>query len=236
MASYIPPSAPPIAAQNQQQQQQSAMASEQTALAQYPPAAAAAAAAIASPSDAELSTANFNAQQQQMAMMMQMQQQWAAGGYAAPYMMPYQSGPMMMMPPQAGMDRPASRQSSRPPSRQSVAAAPVSSSRSMVNGQAGGQTPAPGQAMLPNQGYPGFISPGMYNPWFDPYWQSMYAGYQHPYNYGYNDEMMKYWKQVGQQEDDRYSHNSAAYSQSKRSEHSSSMYTWGSIDSLNDPY
>jgi hypothetical protein len=218
MAHYIPPSAPQISTLNQQQQ-------EQPSLIQYPPVAS-------SSSDAELATANFNVQQQQqMAAMMQMQQQWAAAGYATPYMMPYQP-PMMMMPPQIGMDRPASRQSSRPPSRQSVNA-PVSSSRSMVNGQTGGQNQASAAA---GPGYPGFIPPGMYNPWFDPYWQSMYAGYQHPYNFGYSDEMMKYWKQMAQPDDDRYSHHSAAHSQSKQSQHSSSMHTWGSVDSLNDPY
>ncbi len=233
MASYIPPSAPPISTQNQQQQQQSLIIPEQPSLIQYPPIAP-------SLSEAELSAANFNAQQQQqqqMAAMLQMQQQWAAaGGFAPPYMMPYQT-PMMMMPPQAGMDRPASRQSSRPPSRQSVNA-PVSSSRSMVNGQTGGQTQASAvaQGMLPTQGYPGFVPPGMYNPWFDPYWQSMYASYQHPYSYGYTDEMMKYWKQMSQTDDDRYSHHSAAHSQSKQSQHSSAMHTWASIDSLNDPY
>jgi hypothetical protein len=61
----------------------------------------------------------------------------------------------------------------------------------------------------------------------------MYASYQHPYNFGYTDEMMKYWRQVAPQpDDDRYSH----HSQSKQSQHSSSMHTWGSVDSLNDPY
>jgi hypothetical protein len=142
-----------------------------------------------------------------------------------------------MMQPQPGMDRPASRQSSRPPSRQSVTA-PGSSSRSMVHGQAGGQPQpsASAQAMLPQQGYPNFVSPGMSNPWFDPYWQSMYAYYQQPYMSGYTDEMMKYWRQAPQTDDDRYSHHSAAYSHSKQSQHSSSMQTWGSIDSLNDPY
>jgi len=226
MANYIPPSAPTISTLNQQQQQQPLITPEQPSLIQYPPAASSA-------SDAELSTANFNAQQQQMAAMMQMQQQWATTGFASPYMMPFPPA-MMMMPPQVGMDRPASRQSSRPPSRQSVNA-PVSSSRSMVNGQTGGQNQASAgaQGMLPTQGYPGFIPAGMYNPWFDPYWQSMYASYQHPYNFGYTDEMMKYWRQVAPQpDDDRYSH----HSQSKQSQHSSSMHTWGSVDSLNDPY
>jgi hypothetical protein len=226
MAQYIPPSAPQIHTLNQQQQQQQQQP-EQPSLVQYPPVAS-------SSSDVEIAAANFNAQQQQqqqMAAMMQMQQQWAAAGYAAPYMMQYPPG-MMMMPPQVGMDRPASRQSSRPPSRQSVNAPVSSSSRSMVNGQTGGQN----QAVVGAPGYPGFIPPGMYNPWFDPYWQSMYAGYQHPYNYGYSDEMMKYFKQVSQTDDDRYSHHSAAHSQSKQSQHSSSMHTWGSIDSLNDPY
>jgi hypothetical protein len=228
MANYIPPSAPPMSTLHQHQQQLPPLiTAEQPSLIQYPPTAA-------SSSDTEVSQANFNAQQQQMAAMMQMQQQWAAAaaGYASPYMMPYQQ-PMMMMPPQAGMDRPASRQSSRPPSRQSVNA-PVSSSRSLVNGQTGGQTQASAVApgMLPTQGYPGFISPGMYNPWFDPYWQSMYAGYQHPYSFGYTDEMMKYWRPTPQPDDDRYSH----HSQSKQSQHSSAMHTWGSVDSLNDPY
>ena len=232
MAHYIPPSMPPISTPNQQH---TLVTSEQPSPGQYPPP-------VTSSSDGEASTTNFNVQQQQqqqMAAMMQMQQQWAAaaaGGFAAPYMMPYPPG-MMMMQPQAMMDRPASRQSSRPPSRQSVTA-PVSSSRSMVNGQAGGQTQASAsaQALLPAQGYGNFIPPGMYNPWFDPYWQSMYASYQNPYSFGYSDEMMKYWKQMAQSDDDRYSHHSAAYSQSKQSQHSSSMHTWGSIDSLNDPY
>lgn len=234
MASYIPPSMPPISTLNPQQyqQQQPLVTPEQSSHIQYPPV-------MPSSSDTELSAANFNAQQQQqMAVMMQMQQQqqWAAAGYSAPYMMPYPPG-MMMMPPQVGMDRPASRQSSRPPSRQNVNA-PVSSSRSLVNGQPGGQTQAAAlpQGMLPNQGYSGFMPPGMYNPWFDAYWQSMYAGYAHPYSFGYSDEMMKYWKPTTQGEDDRYSHHSAARSQSKQSQHSSSMHTWGSVDSLNDPY
>lgn len=233
MTNYIPSSVPPTSILNQQQQQH-LMTSEQPSLIQYPPA-------VASTSDAEVATANFNAQQQQqqqqMAAMMQMQQ-WAAAGYASPYMMQYPPG-MMMMPPQPGMDRPASRQSSRPPSRQSVNA-PVSSSRSMVNGQTGGQNQAiaasTAQGMLPGQGYPGFVPPGMYNPWFDPYWQSMYSSYQNPYSYGYSDEMMKYWKQMSQGEEDRYSHHSAAYSQSKQSQHSLSNQTWGSRDSLNDPF
>jgi hypothetical protein len=221
MNNYIPPSAPPIYPPNQQQQQQ------QPSLVQYPPAAAA-----TNASDTEASAANYNAQQQQMAamMQMQMQQQWAAGGYASPYMM-YPPG-MMMMQPQAGMDRPSSRQSSRPPSRQSVTA-PVSSSRSMVNGQTGNQTQSSAaQGMAPQQGYPGFVPPGMYNPWFDPYWQSMYANYQHPYSFGYTDEMMKYWNPMAQPEDDRRSY----HSQSKQSQHSSSMHTWGSRDSLNEQF
>ncbi|CAF0732113.1 unnamed protein product [Adineta steineri] len=203
---------------------------EQSSHVQHPSVAA------ANSSETDLSAANFNTQQQQMAAMMQMQQQWAAGGaYAAPYMMGYPPN-MMMMQPQPGMDRPGSHQSSRPPSRQSVTG-PVSSSRSMVNGQTGGQTQAAlPQGMLPQQGYPGYMPPGMYNPWFDAYWQSMYANYQNPYSFGYNDEMMKYWKQMSQGEDDRYSHHSAAYSHSKQSQHSSSMHTWGSIDSLNDPF
>jgi len=236
MANYIPPYVPPNfipnPPQQQQQQQLPLITSEQPSLVQYPPVAA-------SSSDTELSANNFNAHQQQMAAMMQMQQQWAAaagaGGFASPYMMQYPPGMMMMQPP-PGMDRPASRQSSRPPSRQSVTA-PVSSSRSMVNGQTGSQAQASSiQGMLPAQGYPGFIPPGMYNPWFDPYWQSMYASYQHPYSFGYSDEMMKYYKQMSQAEEDRYSHHSAAHSQSKQSQHSSSMQTWGSIDSLNDPF
>ncbi|UJR28897.1 hypothetical protein I4U23_010116 [Adineta vaga] len=216
---------PPL--QQQQQQPTLPQTSEQPVSIQYPPTA------VASAPETDQSTNLFNAHQQQMAAMMQMQQQWGAGGFSAPFMMPYPQG-MMMMPQQPGMDQPGSRQSSRPASRQSVNA-PVSSSRSMVNGQTGGQTQA-AQGMLPTQGYPGYIPPGMYNPWFDPYWQSMYASYQHPYNFGYNDEMMKYWSQVSQREDDRLSHHSAAQSQSKQSQHSSSMHTWGSIDSLNDPY
>lgn len=90
--------------------------------------------------------------------------------------------------------------------------------------------------MLPPQGYPGFMPPGMYHPWFDSYWQSMYASYQNPYNFGYNDEMVKYMTQMSQREYDRYSQHSAAQSQSKQSQHSSSIQTWGSIDSLNDPF
>ncbi|CAF0862625.1 unnamed protein product [Rotaria sordida] len=229
---YIPPSLPPVSTLNQQQQpqQQTFITPEQPSNVQYPPT-------VYNSSDGDVSTANFNAQQQQqMAAMMQMHQPWAAGGgYPSPYMMPYPA-PMMMMPSQAGSDRPGSRQSSRPPSRQN-ATAPVSSSRSLVNGQTGGQTPAiSGQGMLPMQGYPGYMPPGMYNPWFDPYWQSLYASYQNPYNFGYSDEMMKYWKQMSQTDDDKYSHHSAAHSQSKQSQHSSSMHTWGSVDSLNDPY
>ena len=237
MANYIPPSAPPIGMQypQQQPQMQTFVPQEQPSMVQYAPA-------TANLSDNEAATNNLSVQQQQqqqqqMAAMMQMQQQqWAAaaaaaaGGYASPYMMPYGAGQMMMMPPQPGMDRPASRQSSRPPSRQSNAA-PVSSARSVSNGQtgAGGQA----SAMLPNQGYPNYLPPGMYNPWFDPYWQSMYSGYQHPYSYGYSDEMLKYWRQGAPTEDDRYSHHSAANSHSKQSQHSSSMHTWGSMDSLN---
>ncbi|CAF2931302.1 unnamed protein product [Rotaria sp. Silwood2] len=230
MFNYIPPSVPPVSTLNQQQQQQPFITSQQPSNAQYPPTAH-------NSSDVDASTANFNAQQQQqMAAMMQMHQPWAAGGgFPSPYMMQYPPA-MMMMPPQAGSDRPGSRQSSRPPSRQN-ATAPVSSSRSLVNGQTGGQTQASsGQGMLPMQGYPGFMPPGMYNPWFDPYWQSMYASYQNPYGFGYTDEMMKYWRQVSQTDDDRYSHHSAAYSQSKQSQHSSSMHTWGSTDSLNDAF
>ena len=240
MVNYIPPPAPPIGMpypqQQQQQQPQTQLfaPSEQPSMIQYTPA-------TANSSETDVSASNLSVlqqqqQQQQMAAMMQMQQQqqWAAaaaaGGFASPYMMPYAAGQMMMMPPQPGMDRPASRQSSRPQSRQSNAA-PVSSARSMSNGQtgAGGQA----SAMLPTQGYPNYLPPGMYNPWFDPYWQSMYGGYQHPYSYGYSDEMLKYWRQGPQGEDDRYSHHSAAYSQSKQSQHSSSMHTWGSMDSLN---
>ncbi|CAF3503699.1 unnamed protein product [Rotaria sp. Silwood1] len=231
MFNYIPPSVPPVSTLNQQQpQSQTFITPQHSSNVQYPPTAP-------NSSDGDTSATNFNAQQQQqMAAMMQMHQPWAAGGgFPSPYMMPYPPG-MMMMPPQAGSDRPGSRQSSRPPSRQNATAS-VSSSRSLVNGQTGGQTPAvSGQGMLPMQGYPGFMPPGMYNPWFDPYWQSMYAGYANPYSFGYTDEMVKYWRQMSQTDDDRYSHHSAAYSQSKQSQHSSSMQTWGSVDSLNDPY
>lgn len=238
MANYIPPTGPPTSTvtqqfHNQQQQlyQPPSTALEQPASVQYPPTAT-------NTSSGDFSAANLNIQQQQqqMAAMMQMQQPWTAtGGFPSPFMMPYPPN-MMMMQPQAGSDRPTSRQSSRPPSRQSTAA-PVSSSRSSVNGQTGGQTPAPpGQGMLPMQAYPGFLPPGMYNPWFDPYWQSVMASYQNPYNFGYTDEMMNYWRQMTSKDDDRYSHHSAAYSQSKLSQHSSSLQTWGSMDSLNDPY
>ncbi|CAF4577958.1 unnamed protein product, partial [Rotaria magnacalcarata] len=224
MANYIPSAVPPMSTPNQQynqqqQQQPPLMTTEQLSHVQYPPTAT-------HTLGTDLSTSNLSfqqQQQQQMAAMMQMQQPWAGtGGYAAPFMMQYPPS-MMMIPPQAGSDRSSSRHSSRPPSRQS-AAAPVSSSRSSVNGQTGSQTQA-GHAMLPMQGYPGFVPPGMYNPWFDPYWQSMMATYQNPYSFGYTDEMMNYWRQVAPKEDDRYSHHSAAYSQSKHSQHSSSMQT-----------
>ena len=231
MTNYIPSTVPPVPIMNPQQQQQQPMPTpEQPPVAQYPQA-------VLNSSNTEVSAANYNVQQQQMAAMLQMQQQqqWAAAGYAAPFMMPYPPA-MMMMGPQVPVDRPASRQSTRPPSRQG-ANAPVSSSRSLVNGQAGGQTQTPAlpPGMLPNQGYPAFVPPGMYNPWFDPYWQSMYASYQHQ-NFGYQDEMMKYWKPVPQGDDDRYSHHSAARSQSKQSQHGSSLHTWGSMDSLNEQF
>lgn len=238
MTNYIPPSVPPVPTMNLQQQQQHQHLQQQPLqMPEQPPATQYPQAALNS-TEAEVSANNFNVQQQQqMAAMMQMQQQqWAAASYGAPFMMPYPPA-MMMMPPQMGMDRPASRQSSRPPSRQG-ANAPVSSSRSLVNGQTGGQnqTPALPPGMLPNQGYPSFVSPGMYNPWFDPYWQSMYASYQYPYSFGYNDEKMKYFQPVAQADDDRSSHHSAARSQSKQSHHGSSLHTWGSMDSLNDQY
>jgi len=239
MMNYIPPSMPPPTSLNPQQQQQQlapVMNTEQSSTIQYPPSAP-------TVSDTEASAASSNAQQQQqqqqqiqqqqqMAAMMQMQQWNAAAAYAPPYMMGFPPGMMMMQP---GMDRPASRQSTRPPSRQSVNA-PVSSSRSLVNGQTGGQNQS--SSLLPAQGYGNYMPPGMYNPWFDQYWQMMYAGYQNPYNFGYNDEMMKnYWKQGGYQtDDDRLSRHSAAVSQSKQSQHSSSIQTWGSRDSLNDEY
>ena len=227
MTNYVNSSANPVSISNQQQQ--SYQVPEQPPPVQN-------LSATTSSFDAEASTTNINLQQQQMAAMMQAHQQWAAiGAFPPPYMMPYPPA-MMMMPSQAGSDRPGSRQVSRPASRQSVTA-PISSSRSLVDGQTGSQTQTlPGQGMLPMQGYPAFMPPGMFNPWFDPYWQSIYANYQNPFNFGYTDEMMKYFKQMTQVEDDRYSHHSAAYSQSKQSQHSSSLHTWGSVDSLNDPY
>lgn len=257
MSQYIPPSMPPSYPPLVTQQQQyqvpsmpppSALPSEQPSMIHYPPTgvnsaeadgtAAGATTGTATGTVAAANPANFNSQQQMAAFMQMQQQQWAAaaaGGFAAPYMMPFAAGPMMMMPPTANRDRPASRQSSRPPSRQSVNA-PVSSSRSLVNGQSGGQPQASAsmQNLLPNQAYASYFPPGMANPWFDPYWQMMYANFSNPYNYGYNDEMWKYMRQMGQTEDDRYSRSSAAPSQSRQSQQSSSMQTWGSMDSLND--
>ena len=233
---YIPPSVPSIPAQYQQQPTVPNNSSMHSPPSQYQSVAP-------SSSETDLANSSYNGlqQQQQMAMRMQMQNQpWmtaSAGGYPNPYMMPYQMGPMMMMPPQMTMERPASRQSTRPPSRQSNAA-PVSSSRSVSNGQNGNSShvPVPNQALLANQPYGNYLPPGMFNPWFDPYWQSFYANYQNPYNFGYTDEMMNYVRQTQQGEEDRYSQHSAAYSQSKISQHSSSMHTWGSIDSLNGDF
>ena len=233
MSHYIPPSMPPPAA--------APGPSEQSSMIHYPPTGV-------HPNESNgVAAANFNPQQQQqqqsMAAFMQMQQQqpWASGaavgGFASPYMMPFGAGPMMMMGPQGYPERPSSRHSSRPPSRQG-ANAPVSSSRSLVNGQSGGnqnQMSGSMQNLAGNQPYANYFPPGMSNPWFDAYWQMMYAQYyQNPYMSGYADERLKHMMQVGQREDDRSSQHSAAISQSGQSRHSSSMQTWGSRDSLND--
>lgn len=179
-----------------------------------------------------------NQQQQQMNQMMQMQQPWmgaGAGFGAAPYMMPYPMGPMMMMNPQQGIDRPASRQSTRPPSRQSTTGA-MSSSRSVNNGHSGNSSQLSAQSGFPNLSYSNYFPPGMYHPWFDPYWQAMYTGYQNPYNMGYLEEKLRYGGNAGQVEDDRNSQRSGAPSQSNRSAKSASMHSWGSIDSLNGDF
>ncbi|CAF0767007.1 unnamed protein product [Didymodactylos carnosus] len=155
-------------------------------------------------------------------------------GYPPQFMFPGYGMPYSAYPPMFPGTDP-----NRPPSRQSVSNDYPSSSRSIVNGSSGGQPSASssGTAQPPPfipQQYPGYINPGMANPWFDPYWAQIYSTYPHPYGYGYADEMMKHYKNLAYPEDDRYSYHSN-YSQTKASQHSS-LPNWGSVDSLNDQY
>ncbi|CAF0815978.1 unnamed protein product [Didymodactylos carnosus] len=163
-------------------------------------------------------------------------------GYPPQFMPPGYGMPYGVYPPMfSGVDP------NRPPSRQSISNDySLSSSRSIIDGSTGGpssastsdiaQAPTQPQPLISQpQQFPGFIPPGMFNPWFDPFWVSVYGTFSHPYGYGYTDEMMKYYRNMIGAEDDRYSHHSN-YSQSKVSQHSSSLHTWGSIDSLNDAY